>query len=120
MLESFLTYPFLMARRWDSCIRGFELYTVSPQRPYPCCVPSKALDSTLPSGWASAVGDKISITVNGFEHGSNKPCLKAIEHGLQALLEVKKCRWRSDCAPRLCLLMYFSPECLDYVVDLCM
>jgi hypothetical protein len=109
MLESFLASPFLIAMRWDSCIRGFELYTFSTQRPYPCFVPSKALYSTLPSGLASAVGDKISITVNGFEHGSHNACLKAIEHCLQAMLEVKEFRWRFDGAPALGLLMQLVP-----------
>jgi len=56
-----------------------------------------------------AIGDKILITVNGVKHGSHNPCLQAIEHCLQALLEVKEFRWRSDGAPVLGLLMQLVP-----------
>jgi hypothetical protein len=64
--------------------------------------------------------DKVAITVNGFEHGSHEPCLESIVPCLQALLEVKKGRGGSDGAPTRSVLMYFSPECLDHVVELCM
>jgi hypothetical protein len=93
---------------------------VATQGVHPDVAPPIAVDSSLTPGLVLARRDKVAITMNGFEHGSHEPCLESIEHCLQALLEVKKCRGRSDGAPRLGLLMYFSPECLDHVVDLCM
>jgi hypothetical protein len=78
------------------------------------------VDSPLTPGLVLARRDKVAITMNGFEHGSHEPCLESIEHCLQVLLEVKKCRGSSDGAPTRSLLMYFSPECLDHIVDLCM
>jgi hypothetical protein len=78
------------------------------------------VDSPLTPGLALARRDKVASTVNGFEHGSHEPCLESIEPCLQALLEVKKCRGGSDGAPTRSVLMYFSPEGFDHVVDLCM
>jgi hypothetical protein len=92
---------------------------LSAQSAHPYIMPPIAVDATLKSGLVLARRDKVAITVNGFEHGSHDPCLESIEYRLQALLEVKKGRGRSDGAPRLGLLMYFSPEGLDHVVDLC-
>jgi hypothetical protein len=101
-------------------IRGLQVDVVSTQGAHPNIAPPIVVDSPLTPGLVLARRDKVAITVNGFEHGSHDPCLESIEYRLQALLEVKKGRGRSDGAPRLGLLMYFSPECLDHVVDLCM
>jgi hypothetical protein len=91
---------------------------VSAQRAHPDITPPIAGDATLKSGLVLARPDKGAITVNGFEHSSHNPGLESVESCLQALLEVKECRWRSDGAPRLGLLMYCSPECLNHVIEL--
>jgi hypothetical protein len=96
------------------------VYGLSTQGVHPDVTPPIAVYATLAPGLVLARRDKVAITVNGCEHGSHEPCLESIEYRLQALLEVKESRGRSDGAPRLGLLMYFSPECLDHVVDLCM
>jgi len=74
----------------ECCIWSFEVDVVSAQREHPYIAPSRVQHSTLLSSLVSAVGDKRLIPVNGFEHGSDNPCLQAIEHGLQALLAVKE------------------------------
>jgi hypothetical protein len=92
---------------------------VAPQGVHPNVAPPIAVDSSLTPGLVLARRDKVAITMNGIEHGSHDPCLESIEHRLQALLEVKECRWRSDGAPTPCVLMYFNSACLDHVVNRC-
>jgi hypothetical protein len=75
---------------WEFCIWSFEVDVLSAQSEHPYIAPSRVQDSTLPSSLVLAVVDKLSIAVNGFEHGADNPCLQAIEHCLQALLEVKE------------------------------
>jgi hypothetical protein len=85
-----LASTFLFGVLRESCIWCFEMDVLSAQSEHPYIAPSRVQDSTLPSSLVSAVGDKLSIAVNGFEHGSDNPCLQVIEHCLQALLEVKE------------------------------
>ena len=96
------------------------MHEVTTQGVHPDVVPSITVYASLQPRLVLACRDKVVITVNGFEHSSHDPCLESVEYCLLALLEVKECRGRSDGAPRFGLLMYFSPECLDHVVDLCM
>jgi hypothetical protein len=82
---------------------------LSAQRAHPYITPPIAVDATLKSGLVLARRDKGAITVNGFKYGSYYRCMKFVEHCLQALLEVKEFRWRSDGAPVLGLLMHLVP-----------
>ena len=82
---------------------------LSAQRAHPYITPPIAVDATLKSGLVLARRDKVAITVHGFEYGSYYPCMNFVENRLQALLEVKECRWCSDGAPALGLLMRLVP-----------
>jgi hypothetical protein len=118
VLVSLFSEVSLLPLLWEFGIRRLEVDMLSAQSAHPYITPPIAVDATLKSGLVLARRDKVAITVNGFEHSSHHPGLESVEYCLQALLEVKECRWRSDGAPRLGLLMYFSPECLDHVVEL--
>jgi hypothetical protein len=120
LLAWFLCALFLPTLLGELGIRSLQVHEVTTQGVHLDVAPSITVYASLQPRLVLACRDKVVITVNGFEHSSYDPCLEFVKYCLQALLEVKECRWRSDSAPRLGLLMYFSPECLDHIIELCM
>jgi hypothetical protein len=94
--------PFILQ---EGRIWGFQQYMVATQRAHTYFAPPGAVESTLLPRLVLASGDKVSITVNSFEHGSDDLGMESIEDRLQALLEVKDFRGGSAFAPTRCLLM---------------
>jgi hypothetical protein len=79
---SFLASTSLIGILREPCIRGFEVGILSAQSEYPYIAPSRVEDPALPPGLVLALGNKVLISLNGFKHGSDKPCLQSIENGL--------------------------------------